>query len=123
MNLTMRIFLLLLVSLSFMAGELSFAADTLSLDQFLDSVRSANQTLKIAATTIAAGELRSTSPDMAFAPQFFGQAAHTIDEKPENNPLAPSRVEATALSFGIQKLWESGLQSQVNHSRGVFLSR
>jgi len=65
---------------------------------------------------IEAGELRSTSPDLIFSPQFFSQATHTIDKKELANPLAPERIEATHLSFGIQKLWESGLQTQVAYS-------
>ncbi|MBC7660113.1 MAG: TolC family protein [Chitinophagaceae bacterium] len=87
---------------------------TISIDEYLDSVRAANGTMKIAATTIEAGELRSTTPDMAYTPQFFTQASHTVDSKPSVNPLAPDRIEATNISTGVQKLWESGLQSQVS---------
>ncbi len=89
-------------------------AETLTLEAYLASVRDSNKTLRASVATISAGELRTTSPDIMFSPQFFSQATHTIDEKPVNNPLAPTRIEATQLSFGIQKLWESGLQSQVS---------
>lgn len=91
-------------------------AKTLTIDEFLNSVRDANPNLKIATTTIEAGDLRSTSPDMVFSPQFFSQATHSVDKKDSSNPLAPEKIEATALSFGIQKLWESGLQSQIAYN-------
>jgi outer membrane protein TolC len=94
----------------------SLQARTLTIDEFLSSVRDANPNLKIATTTIEAGDLRSTSPDLVFSPQFFSQATHSVDRKDSSNPLAPEKIEATALSFGIQKLWESGLQSQIAYN-------
>ncbi|MBC7530873.1 MAG: TolC family protein [Oligoflexus sp.] len=106
-----RLFTLCLLPL---AG--SVEAKTISIDEFLNSVRDANQTLKIASITIEAGDLRSTSADIIFSPQFFSQASHTLDKKESANPLAPDKVEATNLSFGIQKLWESGLQSQISYN-------
>jgi outer membrane protein TolC len=92
------------------------SAATLSLQSYLDSVNKANRNLQISSTTIAAGELRKDSTDIAFSPQFFSQASHTSDRKEQVNPLAPERVEASNLSFGIQKLWENGLQTQVSYS-------
>lgn len=89
---------------------------TLTLEQYLESVKKANQTLQIASTTIAAGELRAASTDIIFSPQFFTQATHTADSKEASSPLNPEKIEATNLTFGVQKLWESGLQTQVSHS-------
>lgn len=100
--------------LCLLSGRLE--AKTISMDEFLNSVREANQTLKIASTTIEAGDLRSTSSDIIFSPQFFSQASHSVDKKESTNPLAPETIEATHLSFGIQKLWESGLQSQISYN-------
>ncbi|RYZ66583.1 MAG: TolC family protein, partial [Proteobacteria bacterium] len=91
-------------------------AATITLENYLQSVKQANRSLQISATTVAAGELRNESTDIAFAPQFFSQATHTSDHKEQVSPLSPERVEATNLSFGIQKLWETGLQTQVTYS-------
>ncbi|RZA24688.1 MAG: TolC family protein [Proteobacteria bacterium] len=96
-------------------GPLAPAA-TLTLDNYLQSVKQANRSLQISASTIAAGELRNESTDIAFSPQFFSQASHTSDRKEQVSPLSPERVEATNLNFGIQKLWESGLQTQVTYN-------
>lgn len=106
----------LLVALSSFAASRPAQKDILTLDEYLESVKKANQTLQIAATTISAGELRSDSTDILFSPQFFSQVAHTSDAKEQVSPLGPDKVEATNLTFGIQKLWESGLQSQVSYS-------
>ena len=104
----------ILLSLSLATGPIR--AETLTLDDYLAAVKGANQTLEIAETIIAAGELRSQSTDIIFSPQFFSQASHASDSKTQISPLAPEKFEATNLTFGIQQLWESGLQSQISYS-------
>lgn len=108
--LTLASGLLLLANPGLSAGKLY------TLEEYLKSVKAANQTIQIASTTIAAGELRTDATDIMFSPQFFTQASHTHDAREQANPTSPERIDATNITFGIQKLWENGLQSQISHS-------
>ncbi len=88
---------------------------TLSLDEYLQEVKQGNPTLHAAAATIESTQLRAQNTDLMFTPQFFSQLTRSLDAKPQANPLAGKKTESLALSFGVQKLWSFGLQSQVTY--------
>lgn len=99
------------------AASLSQAkAEDISLDGYLKEVLENNESIKASKATLEAGELRSDSPDIVFTPQLFSQVAYRLDKKEPLNPFTGTRTEATSLSVGMQKLWESGLQSQLSYS-------
>lgn len=87
----------------------------LTLDDYLQEVRKANFGVRGATATIEAAELREGSSDLPFTPQFFTQITQQSDEKPQASTLAGVKTEALALSFGVQKLWDFGLQSQISY--------
>jgi outer membrane protein TolC len=91
-------------------------ARTLTLEAYLNQVRTSNQTLRSAQATIEATKERENSSDLITTPQVFGQVAHTVDEKPPSNILSGDKMEATSYSFGIQKIWSFGLQSQLSYN-------
>ncbi len=92
----------------------SAAARTLTLEEYLNQVRSGNQTLKSANATIEATRQRENSTDLITSPQVFAQVARQIDEKPASSFLSGDKTEAKVLSLGVQKIWSFGLQSQLS---------
>jgi outer membrane protein TolC len=94
------------------AGE----ARVLTLEDYLNQVRRSNQSMKSAQSTIEATKERENSSDLITTPQVFGQVARSVDEKPPSSPLSGDKMEATTYSFGVQKIWSFGLQSQLSYN-------
>lgn len=91
-------------------------AEEISLDAYLKDVLANNDSIQASKSNLEAGELRQDSADIVFSPQFFSQAAHTLDKKEPTNPFAGTKTEATSLSVGVQKVWETGLQSKLSYT-------
>jgi outer membrane protein TolC len=91
-------------------------ARTLTLEEYLNQVRSSNQSMKSSQATIEATRQREKTSDLITTPQAFGQVAHTVDEKPPSSFLNGDKMEATSYSFGVQKIWSFGLQSQLSYT-------
>jgi outer membrane protein TolC len=91
-------------------------ARTLTLDEYLNQVRSSNQSMKSAQATIEATKQRENSSDLITTPQAFGQVARSVDEKPPSSILSGDKLESTSYSFGVQKVWSFGLQSQLSYN-------
>ncbi len=89
---------------------------SLSLEEFLGQVRAKNHEVQASIATIEATALRENSTDLMFTPQFVSTVARQYDEKPQGGALAGKSTAASSVSFGIQKLWSFGLQSQVSYS-------
>lgn len=101
------------IALSFSAV---IEARTLTLEEYLNQVRGSNQTLKSASATIEATRQRENTSDLITTPQVFGQVARSVDEKPPSSPLSGDKTEAMSYSFGVQKIWNFGLQSQLTYN-------
>ncbi|HYX36651.1 MAG TPA: TolC family protein [Oligoflexus sp.] len=91
-------------------------ARTLTLEEYLNQVRSSNQSMKSANATIEATRQREYSSDLNTTPQVFGQVARSVDEKPPSSPLSGDKMEALSYSLGVQKAWSFGLQSQLTYN-------
>jgi outer membrane protein TolC len=91
-------------------------ARVLTLEEYLSQVRRSNQSMKSAQSTIEATKQRENSSDLITTPQVFGQVARSVDEKPPSSPLSGDKMEATSYSFGVQKVWSFGLQSQLSYN-------
>ncbi len=89
---------------------------TLSLEEYLTQVRAKNHEVQAAMATIESTALREDSTDIMFAPQFVSQLVRQVDEKPQASALAGKSTAVSSASFGVQKLWSFGLQSQVTYA-------
>ncbi len=89
---------------------------TITLEDYLSQVRGSNQSLKGANASIEASRQRENSSDLITTPRAFGQVAKQVDEKPPASFLSGDKSEAMVYSFGVQKIWSFGLQSQVSYN-------
>ncbi len=91
-------------------------ARTLTLEEYLNQVRSSNQSMKGSQATIEATKQRENSSDLITTPEVFGQVAHSVDEKPPASFMSGDKTEATTYSLGVRRNWSFGLQSQLSYN-------
>jgi outer membrane protein TolC len=92
----------------------SSLADVMTLDEFLNQIKSTHQGLKSSTLAAEAAAERSVEGEMVYAPTVFATLQTAVDKKEQPSP-AQSRDSAsvTSVQAGVQKVTDFGLTSKV----------
>ena len=122
----MNLFFILFISLSssLFASSAPATEETLSLDRYLEEVKTSHQGLLASELTRQGGQERSNEGGLTLSPFFFASAQHTHDERPTlSGPIYGDKTLSDAFTFGFSKLFDFGLQSRLYYTvtnTGIF---
>lgn len=101
--------------LSLAVGVGSVQAQALTLNEYLESVKSQNSAYKGSTEQSEGAELLSREADLFFTPQLFAEANIGSNGKP-NTPAMYDRVRSQSYLLGISQQFSFGLQSRLYYS-------
>ena len=87
----------------------------LTLNEYLDKVKSDSSSYKGTSEQSEGAALKSREADLIFTPQFFAEANVGHDGKP-TVPKTADRIDTEAYSLGISQQFDFGLQSKLSYS-------
>lgn len=94
-------------------GALMNVANALTLDQYLQQVKTQNPEARAASLNAEGAELRLKEADGPVIPELYAEYSR-FDRKPEqNSTFAQERVHGDQWKAGVRKQWTFGLQSDV----------
>lgn len=105
-----------ILPLTFMALISHSALATISVDQYLDTVKKQNLSFQSSETQIEGASLQKREADLFFTPQFFFNAQSGYDSKLLSPPfLVYDQVKSDRISAGVSQEFEFGLQARFSY--------
>ena len=99
----------------FSASSTALAATNLTLEIYLEQVKSGNKSAQAAASMSQAGDLKAAERSAILSPTLFGTWLQSRDLKPTSNPtMMGSATDVDSMSYGISQLTPFGMAAKLS---------